>query len=454
MAGASDKARFYLEQSVPELQELEQKHIFSKDEISSIAKKRAKYEHKVNSRGSHPSDFARYAEYEMNLDALRRKRVKRLGLKVTAHSGQRRIFFILDRATKKFHGDIGLWMQYIEYTRKQKSNKKMLQIWSTVLRLHPNKPELWIYAAKYATDVQADLTGARTYLQRGLRFCKSSRELWLEYAKLEMIYIAKIVGRQRILGLDQGRSEKTQKARNITDTEFNADMIALPTENFEEEEEPSQETLGNEDPMDQSVSQELSSSPVLNGAIPQAIFEEAMKQFSRDQLFAHRFFDLLAGFSDIPCSTKLLQHVVEYLLATAPASPYSQSCYVRLPIIGIDANSAEFAAALRLSLGRLQMGLGVTSHPGDLAELSIHWLMGFVRLSDMDHGIRKALTLTVERTIDHLVDSAARMRSAARFRRDLKELERSRQGEGVIHADPSEVMTDVLHITEGKRPKC
>ena len=30
MAGASDKARFYLEQSIPELHELERKKIFSK----------------------------------------------------------------------------------------------------------------------------------------------------------------------------------------------------------------------------------------------------------------------------------------------------------------------------------------------------------------------------------------------------------------------------------------
>jgi len=30
MAGASDKARFYLEQSIPELQEYERKKIFSK----------------------------------------------------------------------------------------------------------------------------------------------------------------------------------------------------------------------------------------------------------------------------------------------------------------------------------------------------------------------------------------------------------------------------------------
>src|SRR5277367_1229970 len=120
MAGASDKARFYLEQFVPELKEYEKKEIFTKvvtlfpkgvskltyvqEEITSIARKRSDFEHKLNGRGSHPSDYARYAEYEMNLDTLRRKRVKRLGVKVTAHTGQRRIYFILDRATRKFHG--------------------------------------------------------------------------------------------------------------------------------------------------------------------------------------------------------------------------------------------------------------------------------------------------------------------------------------------------------------
>ena len=104
MAGASDKARFYLEQSVPELREWERREIFTKvglrprfsnklsladsvaqDEIASIARKRSDFEHTLNARGSHPSDYARYVDYEMNLDLLRRKRVKRLGIKTTAH---------------------------------------------------------------------------------------------------------------------------------------------------------------------------------------------------------------------------------------------------------------------------------------------------------------------------------------------------------------------------------
>jgi len=71
---ASDKARFYLEQSVPELKEYERKKIFTTDEIRAIAKKRSDFEHKINARGSSTTDFARYAEFEINVDALRRKR--------------------------------------------------------------------------------------------------------------------------------------------------------------------------------------------------------------------------------------------------------------------------------------------------------------------------------------------------------------------------------------------
>ena len=49
---ASDKARFYLEQQVPELQEYERKQIFTRDEIAAIAKKRSDFEHILNARGS------------------------------------------------------------------------------------------------------------------------------------------------------------------------------------------------------------------------------------------------------------------------------------------------------------------------------------------------------------------------------------------------------------------
>ena len=78
----------------------------------------------------------------MNLEALRRKRVKRLGVKFSHYSGQRRIFFVFDRATRKFHGDTGLWLEYLNYAKREKANKKVAQILTSMLRMHPTMPEI------------------------------------------------------------------------------------------------------------------------------------------------------------------------------------------------------------------------------------------------------------------------------------------------------------------------
>ncbi|KAL2014085.1 hypothetical protein VTN00DRAFT_1610 [Thermoascus crustaceus] len=392
MSGASDKARFYLEQSVPELKEYEKKKIFSKDEITAITRKRSDFEHKLNARGAQPSDFARYAEYEMNLDLLRRKRVKRLGIKTPAYTGQRRIFFILERATRKFHGDLGLWIQYIEYARQQKSHKKLSQIFTDVLRLHPTNADLWIYAAKYALDDHADMTLARSYMQRGLRFCKSSKILWIQYAKLEMIYIAKMAARRRILGLDRTREETSAPEPSIDDP--NADMIRLP-EITGEDINP---TVGKDEEVDQVALQNLNATPALSGAIPMAIFDAAMKQFNNDDALGYDFYDMVAQFEDTPCLRKVLEHIVETLLATSPNSYRTRISHIKVPTAGINISSPEFPRALGTSLSRLKE----YGQDRDLAQEILKWLQPLAEKEELDPALRKVITATVrssERTL-------------------------------------------------------
>ncbi|KAI9680734.1 MAG: U3 snoRNP protein [Caeruleum heppii] len=395
MAGASDKARFYLEQSVPELQELRRKKIFTEDEISSIAKKRSDFEHKINARGSHPADYARYAEFEMNLEALRRKRVRRLGIKSTNHSGQRRIFFVLDRATRKFHGDVRLWMQYVEYARKEKANKKVVQILTSVLRLHPTKPELWMYAARWALESEADMTGARSYMQRGLRFCKSSRDLWVEYAKLEMIHVAKIIARRRILGLEGDSVEihPTQSAKRIEE-----DVIAVPDVD-DGESDPDWPTQG---PDAQMALQKLDSTPVLTGAIPLAIFDVAMKTFPNDAEFAERFFDMFAEFSEIPFQRSLLQHVLASMSVFAPSAPSTVLCHLRQPIVGLQTNSPTFPSALASSFERLSSSMDVILRQQGLAEKVTEWLLSLSRVPGYDPSVQKVIAMTLERLVQWL----------------------------------------------------
>ncbi|MCJ1459070.1 U3 snoRNP protein [Mycoblastus sanguinarius] len=398
MAGASDKARFYLEASVPELQELERKKIFTKAEITSIAKKRSDFEHKINARGSRPSDYARYVEYETNLDSLRRKRVKRLGVKYGRHAGQRRIFFILDRATKKFQGDIGLWMQYITFARKQKSNKKVSQILTSMLRLHPTKPNLWIYAANYAVEERGDMAEARSYMQRGLRFCTRDTRMWVEYARLEMIYIAKIVGRRRILGLDDDQAMKETAQEGGID----GDEVALPAIAADDvnPETPAREGV------DQAALEKLGATPTLSGVIPMAIFDAAVKEFKGDGKVCEEFFDMVAEFPEVPCTRQILSHLLDSLKAMAPESPATLIRFIRQPVIGIDATLANFPASLGLSLSRMKNAFKTLEYAHTASEtarprcildqLVIEWILPYLS-QNLDPDVRKVLLMAFEK---------------------------------------------------------
>ncbi|BDD56782.1 U3 snoRNP protein [Monascus purpureus] len=394
MSNATDKARFYLEQSVPELKEYEKKKIFSKDEIASIIKRRSDFEHKLNARGAQPIDFVRYAQYEMNLDTLRRKRVKRLGIRSAGHTGQRRIFFVLDRATRKFHGDINLWVQYIEYARQQKAYRKLTQIFTDALRIHPASADLWIYAAKYALDDHADMMQARSYMQRGLRFCKSSRKLWIDYAKLELIYVAKLVARQRILGLDKAIEPATDEPEGSFE-DSDADVIKLPEltgEDVYPNEKKNVET-------DLTAIQNLGSSPALSGQIPLAIFDSAMKHFNNDDRFGHEFFSMVLEFEDAPCLHKILEHIVEVMQATKPSSSHTLICYIQLPTAGVRVTSPGFPRALGASLGRLK------DHRNDkgVAQEVINWLKPLAKTEGIDPALHKVMVATIrsaERTLE------------------------------------------------------
>ncbi|PGH21572.1 hypothetical protein AJ80_03132 [Polytolypa hystricis UAMH7299] len=388
MAAASDKARFYLEQQVPELKEFEKKKIFPKEEITSILKKRSEFEHKINARGPLPADYARYAEYEMNLDTLRRKRIKRLGIKAPAHSGQRRIFFILERATKKFHGDVGLWMQYIEYARKQKAHKKLSQIFMNALRLHPTKPELWIYAARYTLEEHADMTQARSYMQRGLRFCKNSQNMWIQYAKLEMIYITKLGARQRILGLDGSRQAP---AVDHSDTDPNADMIALPQITGED----INPSASNDEP-DQVALQNLNATPALTGAIPIAIFDTASKQFNNSDVLGHDFYNMILEFENTPCVKRILDHIVESMLAEHATSPHTQICYIMLPVAGLTPTSPQFPSSFGTSLARIKESMEKQPSTSQrLASEIVKWLQPIASLEDIDPALKTVAAATV-----------------------------------------------------------
>ncbi|KAH6677383.1 U3 small nucleolar RNA-associated protein 6-domain-containing protein [Halenospora varia] len=399
MSGPSDKARFYMEQAVPQLQEFKEKKIFTEDEIRTLVKKRSDFEHKVLARGSQPVDFARYAAWEISLEHLRQKRCKRLRIKGSSvHSGQARIFSIFDRGTRKHPGDIPLWMSYLECARQAKATKKLKVALTAAIRLHPTKPELWLYAARWSLESEADMNGARSYMQRGTRFCTRSKELWIEYAKLEMIYLAKIALRRKILGLDVDPITEDPEAMDTIEEgpgfDTGADMIAIP--DFKDNAIRPSMIEGVK--VDSEATKDPMTTPALNGAIPLAIFDAARKQPFFNASAAGDFFDMFAAFTKVRALSSVLQHVLDAMMETEENDPYTCNCFIRQALVGLDPTAPEFPAALGTALDRLKESLAKTKDRETLIKKTAAWVDAILEVEELDPGIRTVLEHTMRKT--------------------------------------------------------
>lgn len=334
----------------------------------------------------------------MNLESLRRKRVKRMGITKRMHAGQRRIFLLLDRGTRKFHGDVGLWMQYLEFARKQKSTKKISKIFTSMLRLHPTRSELWIHAANYALEVLEDMAQTRSYMQRGLRFCKNSRNLWIEYGKLEMIYIAKISARARALGRNE---EPPKKDLMLNADVADGNIIPLPKNNTFDI-TPNDD---GENTIDQEIITIIEATPVLSGAIPMAIFDRAMTLFDGDTSLGEQFFDVIMTFQEVPCSKNISQHIVDHLVAIAPTDPSTLICKVRQPLVGMQILSPDFPGALGIALRRLNSGIATMSGPQQslqpriaLSQKAIEWMLQIL-VEGLDPDVSQVILMTLRKLL-------------------------------------------------------
>lgn len=366
----------------------------------------------------------RYIEFEKNIDALRRKRIKRLGIRYKGH-GLRTIYFLYHRATRKFSGDLSLWMQYIDFARKDKAYKRLNDIFTSVARLHPTKPDIWILAANYFMDTQADITNARSYMQRGLRFCKNSEVLWLEYAKLETIYVGKIAGRRKVLGLDIDRTAEP------TVGDGDEDMIALPHVTAEDV-NPS---LQQDDGIDEVALQNLASAPILTGAIPLAIFDSAMKQFQGRARVAEQFFGMFCEFEQLACMPRILQHVLDYLQQQSPQAVETAICRVHMQLFGRSPAEPEFPVVLGDALDLI--GAIMQQYPSEaarVAEIAVRRLLSYNnRLpADVDPGLERAMRVTLRKYVRALEDGSGSGDKVTSLVTSLQQEGRRQEAESLI----------------------
>ncbi|CAJ1941370.1 unnamed protein product [Sphenostylis stenocarpa] len=219
----ADVVQYRLERMVDELDDLEQRGLFSRREIAEIVKQRRKFEYQLKRPCPLKQDYLAYVEYETQLDALRRLRKKsvarelkkqgnkKLNKSKSDFAGLRRIMEVYELALKRYKGDIDLWFRYLEFCRTKK-NGRMKTGLAKLIRFHPKVPGVWIYAAAWEFDHNLNVAAARALMQEGLRVCPTSEDLWVEYLRMELTYLNKLKARKVALGEDEGTLTRDPKS--------------------------------------------------------------------------------------------------------------------------------------------------------------------------------------------------------------------------------------------------
>ncbi|KAJ2485325.1 U3 snoRNP protein [Coemansia sp. RSA 2050] len=373
--------QYHLEQMVGELEDLERCKLFTRPELKSIVKKRTKFEYGLRRRRVARADFLRYIEYEINVDALRRKRKHR-----TMRQGQaakrtlsdfsigRRIVSIFERALARHSSDVALWLQYIEFVKTsdhsedgEASSRALSRIYASAITKHPYEARLWIMAAEHELDASSNGGAARLLLQRALRVNPRDGALWVEYFRLELLLAEKIRARRRVLGIDHaGEGEDGG--------EENTGLIALPA--LDEEKEFDQRVE------DQAMAKyaavqaaELSAkqraalatpgNAYLQGAVAIIVFEQAVRAIPDDWRFRQQFVSVLKRFPD---THGVRQRVLDSIAADFAHCAQARSflCVAHLSLSS--SSSPELVDALREAVANYGQALGALDTPDMWAE--------------------------------------------------------------------------------------
>ncbi|KAI1796429.1 U3 small nucleolar RNA-associated protein 6-domain-containing protein [Ganoderma leucocontextum] len=318
-----ERVQFQQEQMLNELKDLIQKGLFSQKEAKQIMQKRTAFETALIRRVPKKCDFLRYATYEMSLEALRRKRAERLKIakgspSVSDYALVRRQFQIFERALKKFKGDVGLWIQYIQVAKKEGARALVGRITARAVQLHPNVPALYVLAASHELE-HLSPTAARALLQRGLRMNSDSVEMWREYVRMELGFVEGLRRRWSVLGIDvkgkgkdtgAGKGEKKDKGKVAVDL-----WSGIGGE--DEGEADGMDVDAEEDLMEDEVARRQ----IMEGAIVKSVISSAVKAIPRIELFTS-LHGLISAYPSPPALREsLLDYLHIHLHETLPSLP-------------------------------------------------------------------------------------------------------------------------------------
>nr|XP_029481691.1 U3 small nucleolar RNA-associated protein 6 homolog [Oncorhynchus nerka] len=144
-----------------------------------------------------------YIQNEINVLELIKKRRSRIGYQFKREEIEfsiiSRINNIFRRATTKWKDDVQLWLSHIAFCKKWNTKGAISKVFSSMLAIHPEKPALWIMAAKSELEDRNSSESARHLFLRALLFHPESKKVYQECFRMELLHAEKLRKQQKEL---------------------------------------------------------------------------------------------------------------------------------------------------------------------------------------------------------------------------------------------------------------
>ncbi|GAA5977679.1 hypothetical protein JCM10908_005054 [Rhodotorula pacifica] len=337
-----EKVQLALERLLPELRDLEQRKIFAHDEISDIVAKRRSFEMSLaQGRGTKPTDYLRYIEYERRLEKLRKARAARIPKtakkSLSDHSISAHITQLHRLSVRRFPESLELWDAFIAHSLSQASPLLVSRTLTSAIAMHPTETRFWIMASQWESDGDrkgmggGNTEGARRLCMRALRFLKGRNNaqkdqyaVWREWIRVEVSFVERLRERWQVLGIGKGKNggeeivrvaDKGKQVSEEDEDEVDAademDEIALPGDEVEDSQ------------LKQEVDQKALSGQeaLLDGAIVRVVLDNLLKSYAHS-IEAYNFVLSVVRPLASPLRLPLLSHVYASLRANVlPSTP-------------------------------------------------------------------------------------------------------------------------------------
>ncbi|KAK5865947.1 hypothetical protein PBY51_020177 [Eleginops maclovinus] len=164
--------------------------------VKSIIKRATALEYKLHRLIINKEDFIAYIQYEINVLELIKKRRMHIHYQFKKEEIEfpiiHRINSVFKRATKKWKDDVQLWFSHAAFCKKWGTKGQISKVFSAMLAIHPDKPALWIMAAKSELEDRSSSESARHLFLRALRFHPNNKKVYQEYFRMELLHCEKL----------------------------------------------------------------------------------------------------------------------------------------------------------------------------------------------------------------------------------------------------------------------